>query len=1359
MSGATAKEKHYWTQLHSALISGQWLALHPAKTPKAELLSWTELFRKFLKHTGQRGRTFHDIASQNYALAVVLATTSVNEDEDYAVERHGSVELGEECLLPSGRMEDSLAGYEALKTMEPTEGLHHSLAYYAHALGKPDECSKHLGDADLASLPPSDDPERRPWTLTETFRSLCLRGMSHERLYPDDPLRALRVYTSSMPAFKILTTSPEFKELTKPPTKGPNGTLNFNTFLRYRELWRWVERLVWRGVCLSARLIDVHHVDANEEEGDTSIWTWLEKYTIVSSSWPPNFRSEHRSTISVVYLRALVLRHAGSSVVPPSQGSAPSVPEDPPSLPPAASKRNSIAGSIALSPSSSNASQPSATADNNYQLWLQTARSLIMDYKTILSISTSFPKAGERNAKVEEFVDLCVLVWEAGMLGGSSGNGDWIVDILWWATRLTFNSSRVLRHMVKAFYVTGDRDLARRSARLYAQVVGKAWQASKQGAGTGQEGAEGEGEGDGYFEDVDSDENWVKTLVYGARMLCREAARHKGRGRGGREALEKVEEAAGWVKRAKERVPLSVLHGNTITTDPPSQSQQTWKRLHAELQLAQGICDVLLGTLTQGESSAFRQEHLDAGFEHVKKATETFSEMPQAHYQLAIGYLGKRDLESALESAGRALQEAVAVDRGVGGGGKGAQEARTTKYWHLLGLVLSALERWEDAEEMFEQGEEYGVPKGAEEAEVNGSGASGDAEEGESKSGVTVLSEGEMVVPSLSTQPSAHPSSTSSPWTSTDILAHIYNPLLRAHGELFPGCPPSREEIFEDGLELRMTKMKIVEIREGAEGAERGWVDVFTWVAEQKGLVAHPGGLGLGNGFGGGSHNGDQGGATSGPGTITDRGSTRRHSLDTQGGGIASAIMSMAQVSALGAATAQRPTSVASEKGSEREGEGSSGTSGERPEALKVARTMSVSSQATGKGGREIDDLPTPIPITIHPASPDEDAGSDPARGILGFVPVRRRSSSTSVDGGKSSSETTKSKTMQQKLKHQVSKSQAKISAVGKKIGQGVNVGASGLGGGLGKPKLKRSSSTPDFHKVLQQAGVYQASSIHSRRRAVAAAPSIGQHSQYDLGGTTSGTMTPLTSDGTTMRRPSPSPSVAPTATAPRKKGVMAGKDDRLERENRLMSRLWLMSASTFRRLGKVEQAKGAIQEAEVKDENNTGVWVQLALYYIALGHHQHAITTLQKALFIDPDDVPAIVHLSRLYLTPPVTTASPYDKPQAAPPKKRNSMDGKGKRMSGSGHSASETSGQEPDCILEVPPVPSSNDVDLACGLLTQSSKGRGWDVPEVWFYLAKAYGYQGRKDKETEALKRALWLVEGRGVREVGDAVGFCI
>ena len=43
------------------------------------------------------------------------------------------------------------------------------------------------------------------------------------------------------------------------------------------------------------------------------------------------------------------------------------------------------------------------------------------------------------------------------------------------------------------------------------------------------------------------------------------------------------------------------------------------------------------------------------------------------------------------------------------------------------------------------------------------------------------------------------------------------------------------------------------------------------------------------------------------------------------------------------------------------------------------------------------------------------------------------------------------------------------------------------------------------------------------------------------------------------------------------------------------MSDLWCMSAATFRRFGKIEQARGAIQEAEVSDGNNPTVWVQVS--------------------------------------------------------------------------------------------------------------------------------------------------------------------
>lgn len=104
---------------------------------------------------------------------------------------------------------------------------------------------------------------------------------------------------------------------------------------------------------------------------------------------------------------------------------------------------------------------------------------------------------------------------------------------------------------------------------------------------------------------------------------------------------------------------------------------------------------------------------------------------------------------------------------------------------------------------------------------------------------------------------------------------------------------------------------------------------------------------------------------------------------------------------------------------------------------------------------------------------------------------------------------------------------------------------------------------TVDLYKALgiEQAS-YQASSIHSRR-----------HSPY-------------ASTNELVRPESPPPLPPPSLTE---------RKERSRKERRLLSELWLMSAATFRRSGKIEQARGAIQEAEVRDEENPNVWVQVS--------------------------------------------------------------------------------------------------------------------------------------------------------------------
>src|ERR1700759_5640599 len=92
---------------------------------------------------------------------------------------------------------------------------------------------------------------------------------------------------------------------------------------------------------------------------------------------------------------------------------------------------------------------------------------------------------------------------------------------MWWATRLTFNSPRVFRHLTRLLFLSGDAALGKRTLKLYAQVVGKAWQTNNFRLG----------------EETDTNENWVELLVFGVRMLCKKASATPG--------VEGVKEARG----------------------------------------------------------------------------------------------------------------------------------------------------------------------------------------------------------------------------------------------------------------------------------------------------------------------------------------------------------------------------------------------------------------------------------------------------------------------------------------------------------------------------------------------------------------------------------------------------------------------------------------------------------------------------------------------------------------------------------------------------------------------------------------------------------------------------------------------
>lgn len=179
-----------------------------------------------------------------------------------------------------------------------------------------------------------------------------------------------------------------------------------------------------------------------------------------------------------------------------------------------------------------------------------------------------------------------------------------------------------------------------------------------------------------------------------------------------------------------------------------------------------------------------------------------------------------------------------------------------------------------------------------------------------------------------------------------------------------------------------------------------------------------------------------------------------------------------------------------------------------------------------------------------------------------------------------------------------------------------------------------------------------------------------------------------------------------PPPPAPIKRGVQ-----RTLAEERILSDLWLMSAASFRRVGRYGQALVAIEEAENHDPENPAVWVQLGLLKLVEDGYGTNLQAVQdgtddaakaftKALLLSTDYPSAVVSLARLYLRG------------------------------------------------------NSSDIDLAHSILWQLTEDRGWDVPEAWLSLATACQKQGRPIRQKECLLEALRLENSRTCRPLGDA-----
>ena len=354
-------------------------------------------------------------------------------------------------------------------------------------------------------------------------------------------------------------------------------------------------------------------------------------------------------------------------------------------------------------------------------------------------------------------------------------NSTQLYQILWWATRLTFNSYIIFRHMTRLLYVSGDINLAKRTLKLYVQIVEKAWQAASASADAG---------GGGEFS-TDSGQNYIATLIFGSYMLLKNASSHMDT-----TGIADVREAGRLLHKAVERL-------NALSNV---------NEVKACLDLALGVYEVALALKEQ--DALRRPEHFTTAHGLFRVSIEN-NPSAQAFFNLSLSLSRPGPLyniDDAIQNASFAVE----------------LEPKEVRYWHLLGLLLSVKEEW-----------------GAAEVALDTGAALDDLpEEGKLNEGMPQETIDNKEIDGLP-PPSPHSLSSLSPLYVLEKGAKEIPPsstLLRPFlATLHP--PLSNHEMFEHALQLRMTQVKVAESVQGVEGASEMLRDIFEWVAVKRGVV------------------------------------------------------------------------------------------------------------------------------------------------------------------------------------------------------------------------------------------------------------------------------------------------------------------------------------------------------------------------------------------------------------------------------------------------------------------------------------------------------------------------------------------
>ncbi|KAG0339198.1 hypothetical protein BG004_006924 [Podila humilis] len=164
----------------------------------------------------------------------------------------------------------------------------------------------------------------------------------------------------------------------------------------------------------------------------------------------------------------------------------------------------------------------------------------------------------------------------------------------------------------------------------------------------------------------------------------------------------------------------------------------------------------------------------------------------------------------------------------------------------------------------------------------------------------------------------------------------------------------------------------------------------------------------------------------------------------------------------------------------------------------------------------------------------------------------------------------------------------------------------------------------------------------------------------------------------------------------------------RSRRANLVLSSLWLLSAATFRRLGRMEDSLKALEEAERVYPANPDLWYQLSLF--------HTVVAQKSSSPSSSSDTASMMALQK------ATALSSYH-PQS---------------LTRIGRTYYE-----------------AGSLEMAESTLEATTRSQGWNDAEAWYWLGKVYEDSGRLQRSRECLWYALELEGSRPIRAFGEAV----